>query len=275
MKNKRLLNIIGDIDGKHIAEAAPETKKHIAPTWAKWIAVAACLCLVIGAVLILPHLERKQPSVPSVEPTGGISISDKTTAKVRYATDEEVRNAASVGKWDSKLIHYTEEEMFSKKDMYIFRGVVSDLTNIVIDFEFAQDVRCIATIDVTKVYKGDIPTGQPIKVLLPCAIYPDGETFMEDTEVISHIKVGMEGIFMPWVYDEDSIWEMYNTTVLLSDLAPCGLADGIRWVFLDTLDHGLVYANFAYPGAGDKMLLDSIEEYIIQKIDQFTVTTTT
>lgn len=36
MKNKRLLNIIGEIDDRHIAEAAQAAKKsHSKPIWVK------------------------------------------------------------------------------------------------------------------------------------------------------------------------------------------------------------------------------------------------
>lgn len=50
MKNKRLLNIIGEIDDRHIAEAAPATKKSRSkPIWIKWGTMAACFVLLISA----------------------------------------------------------------------------------------------------------------------------------------------------------------------------------------------------------------------------------
>ena len=50
MKNKRLLNIIGEIDDRHIAEAAPATKKSRSkPIWIKWGTMAACFVLLITA----------------------------------------------------------------------------------------------------------------------------------------------------------------------------------------------------------------------------------
>ena len=46
MKNKRLLNLIGDVDDKFIEEAASATQnpRH---GWVKWAALAACLCLIL------------------------------------------------------------------------------------------------------------------------------------------------------------------------------------------------------------------------------------
>ena len=53
MKKKRLLNIIGEIDDRHIVEAAPYANtRRKAPAWTKWVAVAACLCLLLGSALI-------------------------------------------------------------------------------------------------------------------------------------------------------------------------------------------------------------------------------
>lgn len=47
MKNKRLLNIIGEIDERHIKEAAPQEKKTQRPAWMKWGAMAASMLLIL------------------------------------------------------------------------------------------------------------------------------------------------------------------------------------------------------------------------------------
>ncbi len=52
MKSKRLLDIVGDIDDKYIAEAAPAAKKpRKNPAWVKWAAAAACLVLLVSVGL--------------------------------------------------------------------------------------------------------------------------------------------------------------------------------------------------------------------------------
>lgn len=48
MKNKRLLNIIGEIDERHIKEAAPQEKRSQRPVCMKWVAIAASFVLVLG-----------------------------------------------------------------------------------------------------------------------------------------------------------------------------------------------------------------------------------
>lgn len=47
MKNKHLLNLIGEIDDRHIEEAAPVAKKKYSSLWVKGI-VAACICIAVG-----------------------------------------------------------------------------------------------------------------------------------------------------------------------------------------------------------------------------------
>lgn len=50
MKNKRLLNIIGEIDDRYIAESAPVARKaHRKSTWIKWGAIAACFVMLVSA----------------------------------------------------------------------------------------------------------------------------------------------------------------------------------------------------------------------------------
>lgn len=63
MKNKRLLNIIGEINDRHVEEAAPAAKKSRKPTWIKWGAMAACLCLIIvGVISIYPNFLPERPA---------------------------------------------------------------------------------------------------------------------------------------------------------------------------------------------------------------------
>lgn len=52
MKNKRLLDIMGELDERHITEAAPaEAVSRGRARWIKWVATAACIALPIMACL--------------------------------------------------------------------------------------------------------------------------------------------------------------------------------------------------------------------------------
>ena len=49
MKANDLLDMIGNVDD-NIIEEAKQKKKAILSRWTKWLATAACLCLVLGGI---------------------------------------------------------------------------------------------------------------------------------------------------------------------------------------------------------------------------------
>lgn len=243
------------IDDALVSGAVAYRRTKPRHVWVKWGAVAACLCLVLVAVAMISSL-RGNPPAPQPE---GIILSDKTTAKVSPGYD-----AGATGASQNSLVYLTEEELFAYENKYVFRGTVSDLTNVTIDFNGEKEARCIATIVISRVYQGDLTAGASITMLLPCAIDLTGGT-AEDTGVITQLKSGMEGIFMPVVYDENACIEMNGAVLMKQDLAECGLADGMRWVFLNT-EQGLVYLDSAYPGAKGATSLDDIEAYVMEML---------
>lgn len=254
MRGNEFLSKMELIDPAYIelADAKPKKKKNV---WVKWVAMAACLCLVVGAITMISRLADNHID----SQLGEIILSDKTTAKVLYGYDDSEYISQK-----EELVYLTEEEMFAFENMYIFRGKVGELTNVTIDFNGKKEVRCIATIIIGEVYQGNLVAGDQITMLIPCAIGLAGSA-VKDTGVIAQLKSGMEGIFMPWVYDEDSYIEMNGAVLMKQDLAACGIADGMRWAFLDT-EQGLAFLRSAYPGAKDATNLDDIEAYVIDML---------
>lgn len=220
-----------------VADKKPITRKRSRALRAA-LALAACLCFVAGVLTMI--------------------LQDRTKAKISYNCKDLPQNMPA-----GKVDLLTEEEIFSRKNMYVFRGKVNKLTNLTIDFNGEKEMRCLATIEIQKVYQGDISTGKKIKMLIPFPIGTD--IWLEDAHIISQIEPGMEGIFMPWIYNENSYWEQNHATLIMSELAPCGLADGIQWAFLST-DQGLVFDKRAYPGAENAVTLDDIEAYVIKNL---------
>ena len=51
MKEKRILNLLGQVNDDYIAEAAPPKSSKSKHHGVKWGIVAACLCLVLAGVL--------------------------------------------------------------------------------------------------------------------------------------------------------------------------------------------------------------------------------
>lgn len=257
-KNK--LDTIGYVDDQFVEKADKYTGSKKKSAWVKWGTIAACLCLVVGVIAMIPHFEKEQndPQIGQNDPQlGEIVLSDKTTAKVSYGCDE-----MSVAHAD--LAYLTEEEMFNHDKLLVFRGKVSGLANVTIDFNGIKETRCIATIVIDKVYQGNLSADEQITMLIPCAIDQAG-VWVEDTGVISQLKSGMEGIFMPLVYDDSSYIEMNGAVLMKQDLAACGLADGMRWAFLST-DQGILFERDAYPGAKNANNLDDIEAYVIEML---------
>ena len=68
MKNRCLLDIVGEIDDRYIAEAAPAARKtRSKPAWRKWGAVAACIVLMVsvsvGAAAIAAEAKEYKAAV--------------------------------------------------------------------------------------------------------------------------------------------------------------------------------------------------------------------
>ncbi len=233
MTKENLFEAFGGIDAKFIEQA--EEKGHSK----KWIGLlAACLCLVIGGMFLLPR------NADFATVTHGYSEKDLPNHFVMES-----------------LVGYTEEEMFAM-DLYIFRGRITALENYTIDYNGTKDIRCVATIAVETVYQGDI--GDSIRMLLPCPLI-DG-VYTSISGLIDHFEVGMEGIFMPRRYTKNSYREENGAKFMLSELADCGLDDGIRWIFLQSGDK-LLYSQTAYPSAASAKTLEDIEKYIQKMMD--------
>ena len=91
MKNKRLLNIIGEINDRHVEEAAPVAKKSRKPTWIKWGAMAACLCLIIvGVISIYPNFLPERPASMNLFGTPWV-VADNSICIQRASYVEEIQ----------------------------------------------------------------------------------------------------------------------------------------------------------------------------------------
>ena len=53
MKEERILSLFGQIDNEYILEATPGKKAAGKKVWYKWVAAAACLCLVAAAAFTM------------------------------------------------------------------------------------------------------------------------------------------------------------------------------------------------------------------------------
>lgn len=89
-KEKRVLNILGQVDEKYIEEAVPCKQTHKKSGWIKWGAVAACLCLVV-CIVAIPLMQIKQPSNTDFIGAPNILVGNTTFIKSTHMTEVETR----------------------------------------------------------------------------------------------------------------------------------------------------------------------------------------
>lgn len=257
MKSKQLLDSLENINDSYISEALEKRPAGKSVKF-KILAAAACFTLIFCAGIFFSTGQNGNNMLSKLTKT--IQLSEASDGvKVKYSN----RGANTKSSYD--LVWLSEEELFSEFNTVIFKGTITKLDNISIDFNGEKEYNAIAQIKVLTVLRGNIKAGDTINVLLPCSI-GDG-IWVEDTDVVSAFKVGMTGIFMPVIYDEYSYMEMNGARLAMKDIADFGFADGVRYAFIET-DSGPVFARYAYPTIENASSLDEIEQYVKSMINK-------
>lgn len=245
MSSMRLLTALGQVADEYVAESA-SPRQGVKPAL-RWIALAASAAVI--ALLALPKL---LPG-PAIDLTG--ASENVRVSYVRFAPKTTAK---------AELVWLSEQQLFSEFNTVIFQGTVTDIRNVKISFNDDDVYRALATITADKIYRGAVQPGDLLTILLPCPI-GGNRVWVEDTEVIAQLQVGMTGIFMPQVYAEDAFWQQNGATLRLKDVAAYGLPDGMRYAFLDT-DKGLLFLRPAYESIASAASLEEIECYIKKMI---------
>ena len=245
MKQEDFFEILAELDEQYIVEAEEPVKKSRLSRkklmLAIGLAAAACLCLFLFG-------GRK------------IELSRSKGVRVSYTSF-----LPSIGA-EACLVYLTEEELFTEWSDAIFKGTVTKIDNIKLNFNGSADYRALAEVQVEKVYYGACEEGETIRMLLPGAVSGSIHSSIMDT--LGELKAGMTGIFMPMAYGIDSVYQSNGATLYLGELAPYGFGDGIRFAFLETED-GLVFSRDAYVGAKDASTLEEIEVYVEQMVELY------
>jgi len=209
---------------------------------------AVCLVLMVAGATILPRIYGDE-RMPLPKSSGSASVRYiKTPPKTETRRD---------------LVSLTEDEMFSEEwASAIFYGKVTEIRNIVLNFNFSLDYRAIAKIEVKEVYAGDVAVGDTISVLLNCPI--ESGIWVEDTEVTSQLREEMTGIFMPRQFSETDYWEQNGAKLLIHDVAPYILNE--RFAFLET-PGGLAYAGWAFPSLPENATMEDVKALIAAYTD--------
>ncbi len=254
MKSKKLLDLIGNIDDQHIIEAEPSAVGT--PKLKKSIMLIATMPIVAILTIVLII------TMPFFTNGNELTLEQSHDVTVKEINDPPNISTSADLEWLS------EEELFSKYQhgftMVAFEGTVDQIQNIVIDFGETKDYRAIASINVSNVLSGEIIEGEMVDILLPNPINTD--VSKSETTYSSQIRQGQKGIFMPIEYNERAIYETGGSKLVLQELAPFGLMDGERWIFLQTTD-GLIYNEAAYPSLASAQNLEEMKEIIKGKLN--------
>lgn len=266
MNAKKFSDAISELDGRYIDEAVSYGKKagnlytkgtseNQAGKWyfKKKVGTAGLMRVAMVLLLLIVFLtgyfiviSRKSP-IPLSE--------NSTNVTVKYTSNPFILPGSA-----GSLVRMTEEELFTEFDTAIFKGTVSEISNIVVSFNGEKEYRAIAQIRVEKVYRGTCSEGDTVSVMLPCPV----STIIRSTgsTTLSAMKEGVTGIFMPMVFDDESaLWMENGASLDKRDLAAYGFADGERYAFLETAK-GLVFDRETYGSIADAVSLDEVEKYI-------------
>jgi hypothetical protein len=64
MNSKKFSEAMGELDSKYVDEAINYKKKAKKPSWVKWGAIAACICIVAVATFVFPQISNNNIDTP-------------------------------------------------------------------------------------------------------------------------------------------------------------------------------------------------------------------
>ena len=113
MNAKKFSEAMSELDSKYIEEALNYKKRVQKPVWVKWGAMAACLWLIVVAIITVPSMLIPQES------DGGAGGTIADAPPMVYVND-------TLYKQSTKQTSYSE-----LKDDFVYLGVIeSDITNL-------------------------------------------------------------------------------------------------------------------------------------------------
>ena len=113
MNAKKFSEAMSELDSKYIEEALNYKKRVQKPVWVKWGAMAACLCLIVVAIITVPSMLIPQES------DGGAGGTIADAPPMVYVND-------TLYKQSTKQTSYSE-----LKDDFVYLGIIdSDITNL-------------------------------------------------------------------------------------------------------------------------------------------------
>lgn len=245
MSGERLARLIGEVEDRFVEESIEvEIKKR-----RHWYGIGGIIVAAAVALFALSWDALKE-RIPLSDSSSNMSVA--------YVDEGDV----NVGMSSANLMEMSEDELFSQWEPAVVRGVVQQIDHIELDFNGQEEYQSLVTIAVTDVYRGEIEPGSTIQVLTVAGV--GSEVLQSDADVISELRLGMEGIFMPRRHDASHVWSQNEASLQLMDVSDYGFPDGERYMFLNT-DDGLVYSRDAYPSLAGATTLEDVEAFVIDQ----------
>lgn len=243
MSGKRLARLIGEVDDRFVEESMQGiVHKRQRFKWAGGIIAVAAVSLFVFS------WDGLKERIPLSDHSSNMSVA--------YVDEGDI----DVGMSSANLVEMSEDELFSKWEPALVRGVVQQIDHIELDFNGQEEYRSLVTIVVTDVYRGEIEPGSTIQVLTVAGV--GSEVLQSDAVVISELRLGMEGIFMPRRHDASHVWSQNGASLQVMDVSDYGFPDGERYMFLNT-DDGLVFSRDAYPSLAGATTLEDVEAFMM------------
>ena len=245
MNGERLTRLIGEVDDRFVEESMEvKEDRRGRRRWTGGLIVAAVLTLFVMT------WDGFKEMIPLSDNSSHMSVA--------YIEEDDF----DVGVSSANLAELSEDELFSKWNPAVVRGIVKQIDYIELDFNGQEEYQSIVTIDVTDVYRGDVKPNQTIRVLTVAGV--GSNVLQSDADVISELRLGMEGIFMPRRHDASHIWSQNGATLQMMDVSEYGFPDGERYLFLNT-EQGLVFNRDAYPSLRDAKTLNDVERFMRER----------
>ncbi len=185
MKAEKLMNAIGNINDRHIAEFAVIRQKKHKTLWFKAALAAACFCIILSAALIIPAF------IPISNVTG---TEDKQNAESDFSYDLILQMPKSYVGAADRIIYQSLDE-FKKESSSI--GALASVECI--------DTKFYVTIDN---HNGDIYVSG--KAVSKCKVTSISETFNNyDVKVGSIVEITQDCYILP--INEDDCLDMYES----------------------------------------------------------------
>ena len=253
MKKEEFFNIIGEVDEQKVATAgmAMTTKKNSRPIWLKWVAIAACLCLIAIATIWCPQhnsvvppelsLSTSEPTLPieeSLAPHSGSVQDGQMFSLLSYLNDlnipaqtlDTVQFVSGINR--PKILK--EDLLNSMKQNTTVQGKISRAETVSVQDGDSTWYITTMNLVVDEVLTGSIDSDE-VSIVFAVVTSEASANQVASPYGISGYLEGTEGVFILRALDDVS-WNIVGKEVLPIDLGKYGLS-----LYLDREGDALIF----------------------------------